>query len=137
MILEVLAPVTEKHIEARRLLEKWKLELAQKLESETDPEARDALEALNRELDFRQETSIRRRVRRLVLDTFQAEPDAGATYERDAVEVYDARGTLAHESQLDPQDLAMLNQTALRLVQRLLAHKLGVPKLFELSLASA
>ena len=65
--LEVLAPATNKHIAAVQALTDFKARVEAQLAKATDTEERDALEALIREIEFKKETSIRRRVRNLVL----------------------------------------------------------------------
>jgi len=65
MVLEVLAPDLPKHEAAIAMLEKMALDINKRLLEAIDEEERFALESLQREFDFRRETSIRRRVREL------------------------------------------------------------------------
>jgi hypothetical protein len=67
MCLEVLAPVTKRHGTVVQILSEFRDRLAMQLADATDKDECDALEALSREFEFKKETSIRRRVRALVL----------------------------------------------------------------------
>lgn len=126
-ILEVLAPIALKHEAAVRLIKAWKTELSAELAAVEDGDARQALESLDRELDFRRETSIRQRVRALVRRELSALPSVDSL-ERDAVGAYDARGTLSHTGHLEPAELADAHERALRVVGAVLTRRLGMPE---------
>jgi hypothetical protein len=127
MILEVLAPSTEKHPAAQTLVREWKTQLQGSLAATSDDDARLALEALDRELDFRRETSIRQRVRQLVRNEFQHLPQPEREdLERQAVKAYDARGTLTHSGRLPDADLDAFHEQSACIVRRILAKRLGI-----------
>jgi hypothetical protein len=99
MVLEVLAPATDKHPAALQLLDRWKAECeAARADVATNSEEADALDSLMRELLFRREKSIRSRVKSYVQDklTEYAHPDADALARR-ARAAYDVRSTVMHE----------------------------------------
>lgn len=113
MALEVLSPVTEKHPAAVGLLNDFAERVQAKLDVEPDADARDALQALTREIGFRKETSIRRRVRQLILDVAPLPDSELQKFARDVVHAYDLRGALTHTGSLD--DLALGNAYAVAL----------------------
>lgn len=103
MVLEALAPVTMKPQFALSILDKWRSEIAglkAGLGDGSDELA--ALEAIERDLDFRREASVSSRIRSFVLTTLGAvgNPDA-ENIARRALQVYSKRGTLLHEGTLD------------------------------------
>jgi hypothetical protein len=127
MILEVFAPVTEKHPTAQILIRRWKEELAAaRALVNSDQEALHALDALDRELDFRRETSIRQRVRTFVHGMFEEDPRQ-LELTSAAVNAYDRRGTLVHEGSLSQDQLAEAHQQALLVVGAVLRRRLGMP----------
>ena len=126
-VLEVLAPVTEKHPAAVRLAVALHRKIDGLLMTEVDSEARDALEALRREIDFRKETAIRRRIRSLVLD----EPALGDIQERQdlarrTVKAYDLRSALTHTGAIAEVALNGAFETIQVVVQQLLRGRLGL-----------
>jgi hypothetical protein len=126
MALEVLAPVTQKHRAAVQLLIDLQNSIDTRLADEANPDARDALEALRRETDFRKETSIRRRIRQLVLqDAPLSDVDREALAKR-VVAAYDLRGSVVHTGGVDPNALAEATETALLTVKLLLRSRLGL-----------
>jgi hypothetical protein len=127
MILEVLAPLTYKHTAAQALLEEWKKQIQIRLTVISDNDTRLALEALDKELDFRRETSIRQRVRQLLRNEFQYLPQTEREeLERQAVNVYDARSVLVHSGQLPQVVLAEFHEQGTRIVRRILAKRLSL-----------
>jgi hypothetical protein len=129
MALEVLAPVTEKHPSAAELVARWKEDLAHRRQGADDPEVVAALEALDRELDFRKETSIRQRVRQLIRNApLIVDREERGQLERRAVAIYDARGRLAHQGSLPANELAVLLDDATQILRRLLRARLGIGK---------
>lgn len=127
MILEVLAPNIDKHEVAQRLVKEFKDSIQIVLSNTDDADAKDALTSLDRELDFRRETSIRQRVRRLIRNAFtQLEEGARIQLEKSVVSAYDARGTLTHTGYLSPAQLDVAHEEALAVVRRLLSMELGV-----------
>ncbi|MDO8262090.1 MAG: hypothetical protein Q7T21_02585 [Gallionella sp.] len=126
MVLEVLAPVTEKHPAAIQLLTDFQQTIDVHIEGAAGPEARDALEALRREIDFRKETSIRRRVRRLVLDEAPLDEPGRKALAKKVVDAYDLRGAVVHTGAVDPLALSEANDTALQAVKLILRVRLGL-----------
>jgi hypothetical protein len=131
MALEVLAPVSEKHPAAVELLTALHTSIDERLVVEVDREARDALEALCRETDFRKETSIRRRIRHLVLNEVPLSDAELQALAKRVVAAYDLRGAVVHTGAVDPQALAEANETALDTVKRILRARLGLPTVAE------
>lgn len=126
MALEVLAPVTEKHPAAVQLLAHFLETIDVRLSGEANPEARDALEALRREADFRKDTSIRRRIRQLVLQEAPMSELDRETLAKRVVAAYDLRSSVVHTGTLDPQALAAAYDTAQHAVKLLLRRRLGL-----------
>jgi hypothetical protein len=125
MVLEVLAPVTEKHTVVQELVSAWKAEIAERLGRVSDPNAVDALKSLERELNFRKETSIRRRIRQLVLDVAPLDVASRNQLARRVVNAYDLRRTLVHSGIVEDFELREAFETALTTVQLLLRTMLG------------
>ena len=126
-VLEVLAPITEKHEAAQTLIHKWKDEIEHARSQTGDPDAQHALDSLNRELQFRRETSIRQRIRALVRQELQAmDLQERQQLERAAVAAYDARGRLVHEGTLSPDLLNGSYEQAARVVRAILFTRLGL-----------
>ena len=88
--------------------------------------ARDSLEALRRETDFRKETSIRRRIRRLVLDQAPLSNADRKALAKQVVAAYDLRGSVVHTGAIDSKSLADANEAALHAVKLLLRVRLGL-----------
>lgn len=126
MALEVLAPVTDKHPAAASLLIDLQEKIDARLAIESDIEARDSLEALRRETDFRKETSIRRRIRRLVLDQAPLSNADRKALAKQVVAAYDLRGSVVHTGAIDSKSLADANEAALHAVKLLLRVRLGL-----------
>lgn len=125
MALEVLAPVTEKHEAAVELLASLQEAIDMRLVDEANLDARDALEALRRETNFRKETSIRRRIRRLVLEEAPLRDVDRQALAKKVVAAYDLRGSVVHTGTLDPNALAEANETALYALKMMLRSRLG------------
>lgn len=126
MALEVLAPVTEKHATAIELLTEFRSSVEAKLACAEDPEARDALEALLREIDFRKESSIRRRLRRLVLDEAPLDTAGRQALAKKVVAAYDLRGALVHTGAIGSQALSEAHKTVLQSAKSILRARLGL-----------
>ena len=72
---------------------------------------RAALESLNRELDFRKETSIRMRLRAFIRNEFQDRSDEERLrFEKEIVAAYDARGELIHTGTLESHRLTAVHE---------------------------
>jgi hypothetical protein len=126
MCLEVLAPVTEKHPATVRALTDFKNRVKSQLVDLKDAEERDALEALVREIDFKKETSIRRRVRSLVLAEAPLAQRDRKNLEKNVVKAYDLRGTVVHTGAVDANKLDDAHATTLEAVKLLLRARLGL-----------
>ncbi len=126
MVLEVLAPVTERHPTAVQLLADFQKSIDLQVDGASDTETRDAMEALRREIDFRKETSIRRRVRRLVLDLASLDEQSRQALAKKVVAAYDLRGTVVHTGAVDSQALSEANDTALQTAKLVLRARLGL-----------
>jgi len=126
--LEVPAPVTERHAAAVQAPSHFKRQVEAQLAEATEVEERDALEALLREIDFKKEISIRRRVRRLVLSEAPLAENARADLAKKVVESYDLRGTVVHAGAVDSQALYEAHETALKTAKLLLRARLGLAK---------
>jgi hypothetical protein len=126
MALEVLAPATEKHKVAVTLLTDFKTRVDAQLAVELDEDARDALEALQKEIEFRKETAIRRRIRRLVLDNVALDEGDRRALAKKVVDAYDLRGAVVHTGTVDQRELGVANDTALNVVKLLLRRFLGL-----------
>lgn len=124
--LEVLAPITEKHKTAVQELSTFKAHLETVLAGVTEEEERDALEALVRELEFKKETSIRRRVRNLVLAEAPLTKNARSDLAKKVVNAYDLRGSVVHVGAVDSQALSEAHEIALQVVKLLLRARLGL-----------
>jgi hypothetical protein len=102
MAFEVLAPVTYKHEVIRKLAEQWRNDVAKaRLVHAKDELAIASLDSFERELLFKQETSISGRIRECVLEELGSDAHAKAQAKR-ALSAYDARSKLLHDGRLDP-----------------------------------
>lgn len=124
MALEVLSPVTEKHPAAVALLNDFAEKVQTKLDDVSDADARDALLALTREIGFRKETSIRRRVRQLILDVAPLPDSELQEFARDVVHAYDLRGALTHTGSVDDLALGNAYGVALKAIKLVLKARL-------------
>jgi len=125
MCLEVLAPITERHAIAVQVLSEFERKVKVQVEA-LQGEERDALESLLREIDFKKETSIRRRVRSLVLAEAPLANDAGMGLAKKVVEAYDLRGSVVHTGAVNSRALYQANESALKAVKILLRARLGL-----------
>ena len=129
-VLEVLAPTTKKHPIAQELIRAWKNEITTKQTGFAPGSGeRAALESLNRELDFRKETSIRMRLRAFIRSEFQDRSDQERlNFEQEIVAAYDARGELIHTGTLEPNRLSAAQEGVNRILRLLLGERLGIPE---------
>lgn len=122
MALEALATGIHRTPLVLNLLDKWKQEVAE-LRSTLDSESEDnvSLDALNRELLFKKEDSIRRQIRNLVFTTLQANGDTDANgMGKLAQQLYDHRSTLVHDGKLESSVLGQAASDAKKMVERVL-----------------
>lgn len=124
MVLEVLSPVTEKHPVAVALLKEFAATVQIRLGDTSDEETLDALQALAREIDFRKENSIRRRVRKLILDIAPLPKTELQEFARDVVRAYDLRGSLIHTGTVDRVALSDAYIVALKATKLVLKARL-------------
>ena len=122
MALEALTTPEPKPKLALDLLSKWQTEVQQlkgRLDQRSDDYA--ALEALERELIFRKESSIRNRIRVLVRETLNsAGSPAAEDFASRAAGIYDKRSTLIHEGQLPTKELQTAESDAKEIVEMVL-----------------
>jgi len=126
MCLEVLAPIAEKHTIAVQALSEFKTKVEAQLAEAMEEEERDALTALLREIDFKKETSVRRRVRSLVLAEAPLTQDARDDLAKQVVDAYDLRGSIVHTGAVDSKALNEASETTLKAVKLLLRARLGL-----------
>ena len=132
--LEALAIEVFKTKLALDLIEKWKIELEELLETvESDSDDASSLEALRRELLFREEDSKGRKIRSLVLKTLRDHGDNDAEeMAKTANKMYGLRSKLLHEGWLEPQQLSKATSQTREIVERILlalfAKKAGKSK---------
>ena len=120
MAMESLAVATSKHQVVINLLERWHNELVAEMANHSrSSEEFKSLEAVSRELRFREEDSIRSQVRKLFRghnDTRTLESDER---ERRALHVYDKRSTLVHDGYLPVDELSTLERETRELLEAL------------------
>jgi hypothetical protein len=122
MALEALTTPRKKDKLVLDLLDKWKgevNELRKKVSPDSDEDH--ALEAIARELLFREESSIRSRVRELVLKTLAPQGETAAVADaKRALTAYDVRSVLIHEGATDPTVLAKASNYAREVLHKVL-----------------
>jgi len=120
MAMESLAKPTRKHDVAINLLHRWQRELEHEMQMHDRCSQEFAsLEALARELNFREEDSIRSQVRKLVGLTGASRVELDEL-ERRALRVYDKRSALVHDGHLPTDELTGLETEARDLLERVL-----------------
>jgi hypothetical protein len=107
MALEALAPEERKPVHIVRLLEKWMSTVRdRKAVLQSDSEDWANYDSLEREIGFRRNVSIRKRIRTLVQTTLALHGDRDADETaRAVVSIYDKRGRLIHDGYLPEQEL--------------------------------
>lgn len=119
--IEALAKSTEKHEVAIKLQNQWKMELdAEKDRYHRESEQWLSLDALDRELGFRREDSIRTQVRKLFANIAGQDATACVDLQRRALRVYNKRSVLVHEGHLPADELLELEGEARVLLETLL-----------------
>jgi hypothetical protein len=103
MALEAMTTPSRKHKIVLDLLEKWGNEVVTMKSTVTaGSDEEEALEAIKREITFRQDSSIRSRVRQLVLNTLYSSGESTAQYAaKRALSAYDVRSELIHKGSVD------------------------------------
>jgi hypothetical protein len=122
--LEVLAPKTERHPAAVMALSDFENQVKIRMSKATEEEEQFALETLLREIDFKKEKSIRRRVRCLVLSKAPLSEDDKISLAKKVVAAYDLRSTLVHDGVVDSEALGEAHETTLYAVKLLLSVRL-------------
>ncbi len=125
MVLEVLAPEIPKHHAAVQVLQQMTMVIDARLASCNDNDEQFALDSLKRELDFRKETSIRRRVRELIVTSSGLPADRNSVA-RDVVRAYDLRSQLVHTGDADEAEVNKASDTVLQVTKALLRGRLGL-----------
>ena len=126
MAIEVLTTATSKHPAALALLEKWHEDLnSERQKYEASAPERTALDALERELMFRREDSIRSQVRRLLVRVAASDPVRFGDLPTRGVKIYDKRSVLVHDGTLSESELSQLEVEAREIVQAALRHSLA------------
>jgi len=123
MALEALTIPTERPEIARTLLDRFHAELRD-VRQQLSPDSHDAaaLDALERELFFRRQDSIRSQIRKLVQ---RAVPNDPGSLARRALELYDKRSTLVHEGKLPASGLRAAEEETRRIVASVLCGLLN------------
>jgi hypothetical protein len=126
--LEVLTRPRAKHQIALDLLDRWEQGLKEALARESPGSAEfHALESLRREVIFRRVSSLRSRVRELVLSSLtHLADDDRVKRATQAVDIYDLRGSLVHDGHVDPQELSRAADIARLLLLDVLRARSGM-----------
>jgi hypothetical protein len=122
MSLEALAPAQLKPVYAHALIQRWVTEI-QALKSGVARESEEwaVYDSLEKEIAFRKEVSIRKKIRSVVLGELRATGAADATpMARRAVECYDLRSTLVHNGTLPIAELRRAADDMREIVRRVL-----------------
>lgn len=118
--MEALAKATAKHEVAVTLLKRWQVELnTEKSQHASDSEEWMSLNALERELTFRHEDSIRSQVRKLFAQSNGLDLAQRTSLQKRALHVYDRRSTLVHDGYLPGDELGELESEARDLLETL------------------
>jgi hypothetical protein len=125
MALEALTTPCSRTQPVLDLLNRWKQQADELLHSvKISSEDRESLEALCKELLFRRDDSLRRRIYNMVRSTFEESGDEEADqWAKKAKRLYDVRSKLVHEGDLPENLLSSSTSEAKLLVQRVLRAK--------------
>lgn len=123
--LEVLAPTLERDPVVVKAIADFKETIAAHAK-EANRDQREALADLENEISFKKETSIRRRVRALVMSEAPLPDSIRAEFAKEVVASYDVRSALVHNGLIAAPDLHTALDTALRAVKLLLSARLGL-----------
>jgi hypothetical protein len=118
MAIESLATPSAKHQVAQRLIIQWRAQLRteQAQYAPLSPEFA-ALEALERELLFRRDDSIRSQIRRLVSTCISSKDAEDREIVNKALKVYDLRSTLVHTGHLTATEIEQGESDAREVVE--------------------
>jgi hypothetical protein len=130
MALEVMTPNSIKPKIALHLLEQWRQQVGVlKSSFPSDSDEYFSLDALERELLFRRENSIRTQIKQMVYNVLSADKKTDASeLARRAVKVYDQRSTLVHEGALPVGELAKAEQDAKEIIEIVLKAMFGIAR---------
>lgn len=129
MALEVLTQPIPKHPIAQSLLDRFESEVNnEKIRYSKDSDEWESLDSLIREIAFRRESSLRSRIRALVLTTLSDLPPEDLRQKvKDAVWVYDQRSALVHDGSLPDEILAKACELAKRTLVDVLRERAALP----------
>lgn len=116
MSLEVLTQPSPKHAIAQEVLDKFEVEVNSEIARYSkDSDAWESLDSLRREIAFRRESSLRSRIRALVLSSLSFLPPEDLSQQaKEAVWAYDQRSALVHDGSLPDEILAKAYELAKR-----------------------
>jgi len=120
--LEVLAPAEQKCNEVVTLIDEW-MSATRERKSRFQPDSEEwaSYDSLEREIGFRREVSIRKRIRTLVQGALSRHGDSDADEQAKlAVSLYDMRGRLVHDGYLPGQELGKSTALLRDIVRRVL-----------------
>ncbi len=121
MAIVELTSTRKKHRSALALLDKWGVELEYLLSQTSESDNKwISYDALQRELIFRKELSIRGRVREMVRSLLPNDKQA----ELDVISAYDARGKLVHGGENDRKELSDATNNLRKITPRLIEAEL-------------
>lgn len=125
MALEALAPEEFKPAEIVSLVEEWMATVQTHMEGlRPGNEEWAGYESLQKELGFRREVSIRKKIRTLVHNTLSHHGDADAEdISNHAVHLYDKRGKLVHDGFLPDDDLRDATTQLHEIVRRVIVAR--------------
>jgi len=114
MSLEVLTQPSPKHAIAQELLDNLEVEINNELAKYLeDSDEWESLDSLKREIVFRRESSLRSRIRALVVSSLSNLPPEDLRQKaREAVWAYDQRSALVHDGSLPDEKLAKAYELA-------------------------
>lgn len=126
MALETVSETIPKHKSAQDLIDEWRDQITEKkeklLSTEIDHfEAIESLEALEREILYRKNASLRSQIRSFVKRTLnQSDNPEAESLSRIVIEVYDARSSLIHDGNLQQKQLQKAISDAKTIVETVL-----------------
>jgi hypothetical protein len=125
MALETIAMPTRRTDNVLQLIDKWKKEADEELHKlNKDGDDYLSLESLSRELLFRKEDSIRRRIRNYVFKIADiGDSEIASDLAKSALKVYDFRSALVHGKKIDKQELSNQLSKAKDIVLKVLIHR--------------
>jgi hypothetical protein len=128
MSLEVLTQPSPKHAIAQELLDKFEAEVNDEIARYSkDSDEWESLYSLRREIAFRRESSLRSRIRTLVLSSLSFLPPHDLSQKaKEAVWAYDQRSALVHDGSLPDEILAKAYELAKRTLVDVLRARAAV-----------